>query len=69
MISNYIGSIILTKNIKRFHENAIEFSDGKQAAIDTVVLATGFNVNMDFLCPDICEVSSQVDLYMKVNEQ
>ena len=58
--------MILTKDVERFHKNHIEFLDGKKVEIDVVVMATGYKVNVGFLCPSICEVKDKVDLYLKV---
>ena len=56
------------RNIKNFTENGIVFENGDEIELDTVILATGYVINTDFLDESIVKiVKNNILLYRNVS--
>ena len=68
MLTNVVGEVIIHRNIKYFTENGIVFENGDEIEVDTVILATGFELNTDFLDESIVKiVKNNIPLYRNVS--
>lgn len=47
------GRITPHKDVKRLDGNAVEFTDGTRIEVDMLVYATGYNVSIPFLAPEV----------------
>jgi dimethylaniline monooxygenase (N-oxide forming) len=47
------GKIRVKNNVKRFHQHSVEFEDGSEEEIDSVILCTGYIVENPFLDREI----------------
>ena len=56
------------RQIKCFTKNGIIFENGDEIEVDTVILATGFELNIDFLDNSIVKmVKNNLPLYRNVS--
>ena len=54
------GRIKPHQDIKRFDGKTVEFLDGSKEEFDLVICATGFNVSVPFLAPNLIEIEGPV---------
>lgn len=54
------GKIKVKGGVKKLHENHVEFEDGSSVEVDTIVYATGFNVDFPFLPKELKRVEGSV---------
>lgn len=61
------GDVIIKQNIKKMHGTKVSFTDDTEEEIDTIIYATGYNVNFPFLDPKIMKATdNEVSLYHNV---
>ncbi len=54
------GKIAPHPDVKSFEEKTVEFIDGVKEDFDLIVCATGFDVSIPFLAPDIVEIKGSI---------
>ena len=67
------GNIKIRQNIASFHENGVFFKDGQKDDFDSVIMCTGFKVDVPFLSPELKSAAfgdskskNSVNLYKQV---